>query len=430
MTEDFLYFLWQFQQFDKTDLKTTANEALQVLTIGRQNHDAGPDFGQARLLIGGIEWAGNVEMHIKASDWHQHQHTHNRAYDSVILHVVWQNDQPIARPDGSALPTLELKPLTDSTLLVKFQNLIESPQTIVCQSQFEDVLDIHKLTMLDRTVMQRLERKAEQVHELLARNNSDWEETAYQLLANNFGFKINAEPMLRMAQNVPLKILQKHRDNQTQIEAALFGQSGFLEQIETNDEYTDTLRREYAFLDSKYGLKANQLSAHEWKYMRLRPANFPTVRLSQLASVVQHHPSLFSLFINIESAESLVKSLKVKQSEYWQGHYQLGKVAAGRVPTLGQSSIENIVINTVVPLLVAYSQHRDDRDMLDKALNLLENLPAEHNNITEQWQSLGLKVKTAFDSQATIELYNNFCTHKRCLNCSIGTAIVRQKAKA
>jgi hypothetical protein len=427
MTEDFLYFLWQFQQFDKTDLKTTANEAIQVLAIGRQNHDAGPDFSQSRLLIGGIEWAGNVEMHIKASDWHQHQHTHNRAYDSVILHVVWHEDAPIARPDGSVLPTLALKPLTDSTLLSKFQNLIESPQTILCQSQFEDVPDIHKLTMLDRTVMQRLERKAEVVHELLARNNNDWEETAYQLLANNFGFKINSEPMLRLAQNLPLKILQKHRDNQTQIEAALFGQSGLLEQIENNDEYTDTLRREYAFLDSKYGLKTNQLAAHEWKYMRLRPANFPTIRLAQLASVVRQQPSLFSLFINVENTESLIKSLKIKQSEYWQGHYQLGKTAAGRVPTLGQSSIENIIINTVVPLLVAYSQHRDNRDMLDKALSLLENLPAEYNNITGQWQALGLNVKTAFDSQATIELYNNFCTHKRCLNCSIGTAIVRQK---
>jgi hypothetical protein len=164
--------------------------------------------------------------------------------------------------------------------------------------------------------------------------------------------------------------------------------------------------------------------------MRLRPANFPTIRLAQLASVVRQQPSLFSLFINVESVESLIKSLKIKQSEYWQGHYQLGKTAAGRVPTLGQSSIENIVINTVVPLLVAYSQHRDNRDMLDKALSLLENLPAEHNNITGQWQKLGLTVKTAFDSQATIELYNNFCSHKRCLNCSIGTAIVRQKAKA
>ncbi len=430
MTEDFLYFLWQFQQFDKTDLKTTTNEAIQVLAIGRQNHDAGPDFSQARLLVGGVEWAGNVEMHIKASDWHLHQHTHNRAYDSVILHVVWQNDQPIARPDGSILPTLELKPLTDSVLFAQFENLIESPKTIVCQSQFDNVPAIHKLSMLDRALMQRLERKAEIVHELLARNNNDWEETAYQLLANNFGFKINAEPMLRLAQNLPLKILQKHRNNSTQIEAALFGQSGLLEQVETDDEYTNILRREYAFLDSKYGLKTNQLAAHEWKYMRLRPANFPTVRLAQLAALVQHHPSLFSLFVNIQSPKLLIKSLKIKQSIYWQGHYQFGKAAAGQVPMLGRSSIENIVINTVVPLLVAYSQHRDNRDMLDKALDLLENLPAEHNNITDQWQSLGLQVKTAADSQATIELYNNFCTHKRCLNCGIGTAIVRQKTKA
>jgi hypothetical protein len=427
MTEDFLYFLWQFQQFEKADLKTTTNEVVQVLAIGRQNYDAGPDFSQSRLLIDGIEWAGNVEMHIRASDWHLHQHTHNRAYDSVILHVVWENDKPILRPDGSELPTLELKLVTDRALLANYKNLLERSQTIVCQSQFSEVTNIQKFSMLDRSLMQRLERKAEFVHELLTRNQNDWEETAYQLLAHNFGFKINAEPMLRLAQNLPLKILQKHRDNITQIESAFFGQSGLLHQAENSDGYIETLQREYAFLDSKYNLKTNQLTTHEWKYMRLRPANFPTVRLAQLAALVQNNASLFSLCINVENVDAFIKSLQVKQSGYWQEHYQLGKQAAGKVPNLGKTSIENILINTVGPLLVAYSQHRDNRDFMDKAIYLLENLPAEHNHITEQWQSLGLSIKTAFDSQATIELYNNFCTQKRCLNCNIGAALVRQK---
>ena len=427
MTEDFLYFLWQYQYFDKNNLKTTAGESLQVVSVGQRNTNAGPDFSNARLLIGGLEWVGNVEMHLKASDWHAHTHTQDRAYDSVLLHVVWEADTDINRPDGSALPALELKPITDFNLLKNYEQLIDNQSVVLCKSQFENVSVIQKISMLDRSLMQRLERKAEFVHGLLKQNQNDWEETAYQVLAHNFGFKINAEPMLRLAQNVKLKILQKHRDNQTQIEAALFGQAGLLN-TEENDDYIEILRREIDFLTVKYDLQNGRMNAHEWKFLRLRPANFPTVRIAQLASLIQQKGSFFSWFIDIKNVSDFIKSFQIKQSDYWQKHYILGKLTDGKVPNLGKSSIENVVINTVVPLLVAYSQHRDNRDYLDKAIELLEQIPAEHNNITDQWEELGLEIKTAFDSQATIELYNNFCVHKKCLSCNIGTALVRAKS--
>jgi hypothetical protein len=425
MSEDFLYFLWQFQYFDKTNLQTIAGESLQTLAVGQRNTNAGPDFLNGRVLIDGIEWVGTIEMHLRSSDWHRHTHSHDRAYDSVILHVVWENDAIIQRPDGTSVPTLELKPLTSRQLLYKYQALTESKEVIPCASQFVASAEIQKLSMLDRALMQRLERKAAAVHEMLERNHQDWEETAYQLLAQNFGFKINAEPMLRLAQGLPLKVLQKHRDNLTQMEALLLGQSGMLPAIENADKYVDILRREYDFLSAKYSLKSQQLRAHEWKFLRLRPANFPTVRLAQLATLVQRQPSLFSLFIHTETLKTLQDALRVEQSGYWQKHYQFQKEAVGKVPTLGKTSVENIIVNTVVPLLAAYSEAKDSRLFLDKALELLEQLPAEQNHITEMWEGLALKTKTAFDSQGVIELYNNFCSEKRCLNCGIGTGLLK-----
>ncbi|MEZ4903277.1 MAG: DUF2851 family protein [Spirosomataceae bacterium] len=426
MSEDFLYFLWQFQYFDSTDLQTTTGESLQIVTVGQRNTDAGPDFFNGHVWIDSLEWIGTIEMHLRSSDWHRHLHTHNHAYDSVVLHVVWENDEHIQRPDGTHLPTLELKTRTSKELLFKYHTLLENKEIIPCASHFNAVADIQKRAMLDRALMQRLQQKAEAVKMLLERNHHDWEETAYQVLAQNFGFKINAEPMLRST-GLPLKILQKHCDNLIQIEAMLLGQASFVDGIEKTDEYTATLKREYDFLASKYSLYPLQLRPREWRFLRLRPANFPTVRLAQLAALIQKQQGLFSLFIRAESLMALVKKLRVPQSPYWQKHYQFQKEAIGKVPMLGKASAENIITNSVVPLLVAYSEVKNNQDFLDRAVALLEQLPAEKNHITDQWKALGLEAKTAFDTQATIELYNSFCHKKRCLNCSIGTTILKSK---
>lgn len=423
MTEAFLHYLWQFQQFDKSNLQTIPGEKITVLKTGILNTDAGPDFTNARLQINEIEWVGSVEIHIKSSDWQLHKHQHNEAYNNVILHVVWENDQPIARQDGSLIPTLELKSITDISFLDKYQYLTDNQFIIPCKEQFSEVSNLSKFAILDKVLAKRLQQKAQIVEQIFEQNNDDWEETAYQLLARNFGFKLNSETFLRLAQNLPLKVLQKHRDNLTQIEAMLFGQAGLIDIV---DEYSQKLSQEYDFFSAKFSLKSNQLNSHEWKFLRTRPANFPTIRIAQLSQLVKQQQSFFSLFTQTSSIEDLRNALKNEQSAYWQEHYNFGKTASKKLVGLGKDSINNILINTVIPLLACYSEKTDNQELMTRCVSFLEALPAEENHITNMWEGLGLQIKTAFDSQASIELYNNFCTQKRCLQCNVGIDILRK----
>ena len=423
MNESFLHYLWQFQQFDQKNLFTTQTEPLSILKVGYLNSHAGADFQEARILIGTVEWAGSVEIHIKSSDWLRHTHERDTAYESVILHVVWEHDQEILRKDGTPIPTLLLNNRTEISLLAQYEKLMKAQEVIPCAKQFGAVDEFHKLSMLDKMLMQRLQEKADLVQESLIQNQQDWEETAYQLLAKNLGFKLNAEPFLMLAQRLPLKIIQKHRNNLLQIEALLFGVAGFLTD-EPTDDYQAVLKKEFQFLSSKYDLKNQVLAKHQWKFLRLRPANFATVRLAQFASFLQENGNLFSIMLNLESIKSFHSLFRNKPSAYWTKHFVFGKPSEGNVPAMGATATQNILINTIVPLLVAYSQQKDDRQYLEKAIQLLESLPAEDNVITKMWKSLGLPLKSAFDSQASIEWYNHFCQKKRCLACNVGVKIV------
>jgi hypothetical protein len=423
MQESFLHFLWRFQYFQKQHLLTSTGEPIQIFHPGIPHTHAGPDFRQARVVIGSLEWVGNVEIHLRSSDWECHTHQHNAAYDNVILHVVWQDDRPIHRSDGTLIPTLELQSRADQRLLFRYQKLLQNQEPIPCAAQFAQVGVLERFSMLDKVLMKRLEQKADQVEALWQANHQNWEETAYQLLARNFGFKLNSDAFQRMSQALPLRLLHKHRDNMEQLEAMLFGQAGLIDQDST-DAYAQNLRREYNFLSHKYGLKEKALTTHEWKFLRLRPANFPTVRLAQLARLVSEEPSLFSLFTQHEMAREVVGKLQVRQSSYWQAHYVWGKPAQGKVPALGKSAAENILINTAVPLLVCYARLHGRPGYLDRAVAWLEQLPAEHNHLTDLWQQLGLSVKNAFDSQASIELYNHFCAPRQCLQCNIGISLL------
>ena len=423
MTEAFIHYLWQFQQFNKSLLKTVTDEALTIFRTGMLNTDAGPDFSNARLQIGEIEWIGNVEIHIRASDWQKHRHQHDRAYNNVILHVVWENDEIILRQDGSPIPTLALKQITDINLLSKYQELITANAPLIpCETHFKRVSDLSKIAVLDKALMKRLIQKSTFVEELLEQNKGDWEETTYQLLVRNFGFKLNSEPFLRLARVVPLKVLQKHKDNLFQIEAMLFGQAGLLI---GDDEYSNKLLQEYKFFMSKFSWEDKNLHLHEWKLLRTRPANFPTIRIAQLARLITQQKSFFSLFTQTDSIESLRKALLIEQSPYWQEHYEFGKKAAKRLRGLGMDSVNILLINTVIPLLACYAQKIDNQVFMDRAISFLEAFPAENNYITEIWREVGLEIKTAFDSQASIELYNHYCTQKKCLQCNIGVEILK-----
>ena len=431
MPESFLYFVWQFQYFHKVGLTTTDGDVLQVLHTGFRNHNAGPDFTHARLLINEVEWVGTVEMHHRTSDWLAHRHQHDRAYDNVILHVVWQDDQAgnghrVARTNGTPLPTLELHALTEATLLERYFALNDSVETIPCAGQFRSVSPLRLTSMLDKAMLQRLERKATDVRQLFGQTSGDWEETTYRLLAINMGFKINADPMAQLSRAVPLKTMLKHRDALHQVEAMLFGASGLLT-MDEQDEYTAMLQREYRFLAVKYSLSEKQVEAYAWKWGRLRPANFPTLRIAQLARLVTSQGSLFSLFAGTEDMETLLEALQIQPSAYWQAHYRFGKETQKAAPMVGRLSAVNIVINTAVPLLAAYAHHRGEPAYIDRAISLLEQLPAEKNHLTENWATLGLGIRTAFDSQASIELYNEFCAVKKCLSCQIGAALLQKK---
>ncbi len=430
MPESFLYFLWQFRYFQTLALTTTDGEAVQIVHPGHRNAHAGPDFTNARLLIGGVEWVGTVEAHTRTSDWLAHRHQHDRAYDNVILHIVWQDDRPdrrLRQRDGSPLPTLVLEPLTDPALISRYGLLTDAPQPIACAESFRRVSPLRVTAMLDKALLQRLQRKADRVMVLFAHTQQDWEETAWQLVAISLGTNVNAEPMEQLARALPLKLLWKHRDNRLQVEAMLFGTAGLLttDPPAPDDDYQTELRREYRFLGVKYGLIDRQLPTHIWKWAKLRPTGFPTLRLAQLAQLAVEQQSLFGLLVQTDTANLLLTALQITPSSYWQGHYRFGVPAKGKVAaTLGRGTAESAVVNAAVPLLAAYAHHRDRPAYVDRAVTLLEQLPAEANSISRQWADVGLQVRSAFDSQAGIELYNEFCQPKRCLSCQIGTALV------
>jgi hypothetical protein len=423
MKEEFLHYLWQYQKFENVHLKTTENADVSVIKIGFHNTDSGPDFKEARIKIGEVEWAGSVEIHIKSSDWNLHKHQHDAAYENVILHVVWEHDVAILNNAGKPIPTLILKSITDSALVHQYQNLINGQDEIPCLSHFKEVADIKKFSMLEKALMQRMERKGTEVLARFESLGNDWEEVAYQILFRNFGFKLNNDAFLTLAENLPFKILRKYVNSLFQTEALLFGMAGLLEK--ELDEYGEKLKAEFDFLVIKHGLKENVLNASAWKFMRTRPANFPTVRLSQIAALLTQSKSLFSTLTESSDFKSLVKYFEAKTSDYWQKHYHFGKESSRDFKGIGVSSIHNLIINTAVPVLVAYAKQIDNHELVEKALAFLEEIPAEKNRITKFWNNIDLETKTMFDSQGSIELYNEFCQKKKCLSCGVGIGILR-----
>ena len=423
MKESFLHYIWQFQQFVKTDLATTDGDSIEVFEIGNLNTDAGPDFNNCKIRIGEIVWHGHVEIHVKSGDWLVHGHEKDRAYDNVVLHVVWEEDKEIVNAEGKRIPTLRLNGRVSDELISRCNSLVNSPEEIPCSGQITKSSGLNMLSMQQQVTIERLSRKSADVLQLLEKNVGDWEETAYQLLAKNFGFKINSDSFQRLAENLPLKILKKHSGNLLQLEALLFGMAGFLDESPT-DQYHSNLMNEYEFLASKYSLKGKELAKLQWKYLRLRPANFPTVRIAQLAAFIYQSPHLFDRFSTEKEVKTLKKLLRSTPSDYWREYYNFGKESTKKLNGLGSVSAEVLIINTVVPILAAYSQHVNEQSYMDRAVEMLEGLKAERNHITDRWEGLGTACTNAFESQAMIELYNSYCLKKKCLSCKIGVGLL------
>jgi hypothetical protein len=422
MTEELLHYIWKYKLLEP-QLKLVTGEDCQIIETGLHNKHSGPDFFNARIKIGDTLWAGNVEIHVNASDWHNHGHQNDHAYDNIILHVVYNNDRVIRRNKNESLPTLEIKNRFDEKLIKRYEEIMNHLGWIPCEKLISDVKRFTLNNWLDRLMIERLEIKAAVIENRLAQNNQNWEETLYQMVCRNFGFKVNAEPFEILARSVPYNILKKHRDNLFQIESILFGQAGFLS-TKYRHEYPIRLLKEYSFLREKYSLAP--MEKHLWRFMRLRPSNFPTIRIAQLSVLLSGTSHLFSKIIESESINEFVSYFDICASEYWDTHYNFGKSSTKKNKKLGKSAVFLILVNTVIPFLFLYGRSRNNQMMIDRALKLLDQLPGESNVITRKWKELGIGSQSAFTSQALIELYNLYCSPKKCLDCAVGNELLRQ----
>ncbi len=422
ISEKFLQYLWKHKLVSKTTFTSIQNQAIEIINYGTHNLDAGPDFFNGKIKCQKVALIGNIEIHVKTSDWIKHGHSSNRAYDNVILHVVYTNDLNIECQPTSSTPVIELKPFISNAMLLQYQLLTGKDNPLICGKQISDVSRSLTNTWLQKLAVERLEDKILEIEKMYQYNQSDLQETFYQMIAGNFGFKINKEPFMQLARKTPLSIIAKHKDNLTQIEALLFGQAGLL-MDEINHPYYRTLQNEYEFLRYKYKLRP--LNKSIWQYLRLRPANFPCIRIAQLSKLLFQSDYLFSNYLKLDNFEACNRYFNISASPYWFHHYRFGTQVSESQPNLGKDSIDNICINTVIPMLFFYGRKNNETYFEDKALLMLEQLQAEKNKFTKSFAYYGLKAQNAFESQALLQLNKQYCEPKKCLNCKIGQAIIK-----
>jgi len=420
MTERLLQFIWQYQYFNKQALATVDGQALQILHPGYLNTNQGPDFSEGKINIAGTIWAGNIELHVNASAWHQHGHTADKNYSNIILHVVWLNDTIVTDNNGQNIATLELQPYVPVIMLQKYKQLMGSQGFIPCESYLPVLSGIAWFSWKERLAVERLMRKAKDVLELLNQSNGHWEEVFWWVLAKNFGLPINTLIFQEIAQSVSINILAKHKSQLNQLEALLLGQAGLLA-AEFTDTYPIMLQKEYAFLAKKYSLKPVNKAPD---FLRMRPANFPTVRLAQLAALIQQSTHLFSRVKDAVTVQDVQALLNVTANDYWHYHYTFDETAIYSPKNLGRQMINNIIINTVIPVLFAYGVSHNDQKFKDLPVKWMLQLPPEQNNITKKWKEKEVLNQNALDSQALIELKKNYCDKRLCLDCAVGNKII------
>ncbi|MBP6687829.1 MAG: DUF2851 family protein [Lacibacter sp.] len=419
MNEHLLQFIWQHLYFNREELLTVQDEPVQILSQGLLNTNQGPDFLHAKLLISNVTWAGTVELHLKTSDWHKHGHTNDEHYHNVILHVVYEHDEQGATP----IPVLELKNRISSSLLHHYRQLMEQTSFVACEKQLQEVNSIVWDSWKERMVAERLQQKNELIQNILQQTNRHWEETFWQLLARNFGSPLNAEAFEAVARSLPVTLLAKHKHQIHQLEALLLGQAGLL-QGEFAEDYPAMLRKEYRFLQQKHQLKQVHHPIH---FLRMRPSNFPTIRLAQLAMLIHQSSHLFSKVMEAKTVEAIRKMFSVTANDYWHYHYVLNEPGAFRKKQLGKTMVNNLLINTVIPLLFVYAHDQHDEPTKEKAIQWLQQMPKEKNSITQQWEQAGATHQSAFDSQALLFLKKNYCNAKRCLQCAVGNSLLKMQ---
>ncbi len=418
MNEKLLQYIWQYQLFNKTDIQTSDHQQLQILQPGIHNKNQGPDFLESRIKLNNTLWVGSIEIHINSADWELHKHSDDVHYNNVILHVVWNLDASIHFP----FPTLCLKPLVPKMLLSKYDQIHQLSTFIHCEKNIHHVEPIIWEKWKERLVVERLESKSQIMYELLKKANGNWEEMSYWVLAKYMGGKINGEAFEQTAMSLPLNILVRHKESLFQLEALLFGQAGLLTP-DNKEEYPQQLLKEYLYLKKKYNLRQPKILIH---FLRMRPANFPTIRLAQLAYFFHFQDKILSKIISINNTNSLMNLFTMQTSEYWNTHYRFNEKSSFLNKITGSQQINLLLINVGVNLLFAYGNYHQFEQLKSTAIDWLSQMSSEKNEITNGFMQLGISHKSAYDSQAFIQLRTKYCEEKKCLDCAIGNAIFRK----
>lgn len=416
MTEKLLQFIWRFQYFNRSGLLTTDGESIEVLHPGRHNQEQGPDFLHARIRIGATIFAGSVELHLRTTDWNRHHHSADPNFQNVVLHVVYQHDTIV-----NNLPVLELQPRISSLLLDRYERLMQSDAFIPCGKNLNQVPALTWESWKERLLAERLQRKAGHLINPLAGNELHWEEGFWCLLARSFGAKTNSDAFEAIARSLPLKILNRHRHSIHQLEAMLLGQARLLEHS-FSDGYPRMLQKEYRYLQQKLGLKPIHLPVH---FLRMRPQNFPTVRLAQLAALLQRSTHLFSKMLEAALPEQMGELLQATANDYWHYHYRFDEATVFQPKKIGTEMTHHLLINVVAPMLFAYGSYHRQPWYTEKAADLLHQLPAENNSVIRGFRNLGIEVNNAADAQAMLEMRRAYCNERRCLECAAGNALLK-----
>lgn len=420
MKEDFLHYIWQYKKMDVLHLATPEGEPIVINYIGEKNTNAGPDFFNAQLIIGAQKWAGNVEIHVKSSDWYVHSHELDSNYDNVILHVVWEYDVDVFRKDNTKIPILELKSRVDVSLLSNYSNLVlATHKWINCETQLVTLGAFVLDNWLERLYIERLEEKSKLITQLLDQTQNNWEAVLFWLLAKNFGLKINGDAFMSVARSFDFSIIRK-QSSVISIEALLFGQSKLLDE-NIEEHYYNTLKKEYSFLKTKFSIDNTGIAKP--MFFRLRPANFPTIRLSQLANLYAKEVGLFSRVITISTLESFYDLFSVETSPFWETHFTFGKISKKQKKKLSKDFIDLLLINTIIPLRFAYAKSVG-KSINEDVFLMLQNMKSEKNSIVDKFMALNNFKDSALTSQAVLQLKNKYCDHNKCMDCAIGNKIM------
>lgn len=420
MKEDLLHLVWKLKKLDFTNLTTTDGDTIQIKNFGFHNQNSGPDFLNGEVIIGDTTWVGHIEMHINSTDWTKHNHQKDKAYNNVILHVVYNDDGPILNESGQPIPTLILKDRISQSTIGNYENLAANQDWIPCAPSIHKTDMIKNSFFLEKVLIERLQAKCQRIEDILKHNNNDWEDTLYRLLLKYLGLKVNSSAFEQLAHVTPYSILKKLSDKSIALEALLLGQAGLLN--DNSDAYFDKLLKEYTHYKNKYDLIA--MTGVEWRFSKLRPANFPTIRIAQISQLYYKAPQLFNDILHVSSITDIYEKLDITASSYWDTHYLPDKESESKPKKMGQMTKELIVINVIVPLLFTYGQKTANEYYKDKALDLLQKVKAENNMIIRNWKQLGMSAKSAFDTQALLQLKNEYCNNFNCLNCRIGQTIL------